>query len=141
MSLETRQEMCAAQKGESKLIQFPFALALDSTQSQARSRFLIIQLFKELRLTDALSYTLVTFNDCRRCLTYHPAVKPYPTTTDFKEFLKQLHGVKFANGGDPKERLFPGKNQGMKRSPNKRDISHESSGSGYTRLRVMEQRE
>jgi len=117
MSLETRQEMCAAQKGESKLIQFPFALALDSTRSQAQSRFLIIQLFKELRLTHALSYTLVTFNDCRRCLTYHPAVKPYPTTTDFKEFLKQLHKVNFANGGDPKERLFPALYEACERSP------------------------
>lgn len=101
--------MCEAKKGESKLIQFPFALALDSTQSQAKSRDLIVNMFKALKLTNALSYTLVTFNDCRDCLTYNPALKIFPTTSDYKDFLMNLQSVKFANGGDPKERLFAGK--------------------------------
>jgi len=114
---EKRNEMCRAEEGDSGLIQMPFVLAMDVTASQQRSRQVVMNLMRELNITRALSYTLVTFDDCRYCKSYNKAVKVYPPTTELSQFLKDLKSVEFEKGGDKKERLFGGMLTACEQSP------------------------
>jgi len=59
-------------------------------------------IIRELKISKAANYQLVTFND------YPTPVETFPATTNHTIFTDQVESVLFQGGGDGKERLFRG---------------------------------
>ena len=87
------------------MFHFPFVFVMDSTGSQLSSKALIPRLIHDLKITEAISYHLWTFNDCGGCST---EVVKYTPVKDYNKFLKNVEAISLNDGGDAKEQVLKG---------------------------------